>query len=653
MRQAPWEVMPEEFRASYVGGKEAFDRDAQQRYAEWAGTSGDGRSGMMFGSKPNPLDQGKYVGNPNHGGMQATPYGGSKSQFTLDDNADFAPVPDFNMSPAVQPDDSPMWAGAPNAPWADKQGTSKLGYGNPTKGIGQMNNGLIQMTENHTVADGNAGHMFNPETGQITQALGGKNSYGKAPNVWNVGDDGYQQLVDNYQQNNPQGAQLSPVANVGNNAEGFNMSPAVQPDEYISPFAGIPQWQGFQTQQQQQPTYNQPATDGSTQGMPNLGYAQQQISGAQPAGLEKQNLDYAMAQLGMMTGGSGSNGGDTGYNPTTPGFDAPWGGASADGGYSNPFTGSDSAGRSQDDPYYGGDSDFGTYGGGGLSSDYGLSNSWSQWGRDAAGMLPGVWGTAGQMFGDAAMGLNPMPGAGNYIPGTDTYMQDYNVNYEGPGDVTTDMYGLGVSEQRDMLIDQGRMGEGMFFGKSVDADQQFFGSQQEALNWMNNDVNVADPTGQFAAEAVSVANDFTPVQDSSFGSQAEAQAVANHGFGSDEHMAALEADGNQPAIDALKSPTAPGVPAPDTGSSDGGWGDTDTSEGTTAGDYSEAGFSQEDADFAQSFDGDSSDDSSSDDGGYGDDSDDGGEGWGSEDATDDNDDGGWGDWGGDDSEGAE
>jgi len=77
--------------------------------------------------------------------------------------------------------------------------------------------------------------------------------------------------------------------------------------------------------------------------------------------------------------------------------------------------------------------DFGTYGGGGLSSDYGLSNSWSQWGREAAGMLPGMWGTAGQMFGDAAMGLNPMPGAGNYIPGTDTYMQDYNVNYEGPG----------------------------------------------------------------------------------------------------------------------------------------------------------------------------------------------------------------------------
>jgi len=35
--------------------------------------------------------------------------------------------------------------------------------------------------------------------------------------------------------------------------------------------------------------------------------------------------------------------------------------------------------------------------------------------------------------------------------------------------LTTDMYGLGVSEQRDMLIDQGRMGEGMLFGKSVDA----------------------------------------------------------------------------------------------------------------------------------------------------------------------------------------
>jgi len=41
----------------------------------------------------------------------------------------------------------------------------------------------------------------------------------------------------------------------------------------------------------------------------------------------------------------------------------------------------------------------------------------------------------------------------------------------------------------------------------------------------------------------------------------------------------------------------------------GGWGDTDTSEGTTAGDYAEAGFSQDDMDFATSFDDDSSGDS--------------------------------------------
>lgn len=42
----------------------------------------------------------------------------------------------------------------------------------------------------------------------------------------------------------------------------------------------------------------------------------------------------------------------------------------------------------------------------------------------------------------------------------------------------------------------------------------------------------------------------------------------------------------------------------------GGWSSVDTSEGTTAGDYAEAGFSQEDADFANSgFDDDSSSDS--------------------------------------------
>jgi hypothetical protein len=360
-----------------------------------------------------------------------------------------------------------------------------------------------------------------------------------------------------------------PANNYNQPAPDFNMSLAVLPTENINPFADIPVWTGDTPNApwNQQPTftqtpYQQPTSNEYTG---NLNYAQQQLAGTQPAGLEKQNLDYAMSQLGMMFGGTGDNnnsypGTGTGTG-SYPGFDAPWGGATADGGYNNPFTGTDSAGRTPDDPYYGGLSDFGTYGGEGFG--YGASNAWTNWGRDAIGMLPGMWGTVGQVFGDSAYGINPMPGAGNYIPGTDTYIQEYNQNYVGPGDVTTDMWGLGVGEQRDMMIEQGRMGAGMFTGQSADPDQQFFENQQEALNWMNDGVTVADPYGQMTAEAVSVANDFTSVEGSSFGSQAEAQAVANFGFGSDEHMAALEADGNQVAIDLLTPPTAPVATAPE------------------------------------------------------------------------------------------
>ena len=398
------------------------------------------------------------------------------------------PTPDFNMSPAVQPD-----------PWASAQSpeSEMVNYGGT---------GVNSIT-------------YSPYTG--TPGTGSASNDAMAGKISGMGAI-----------TNP-GVLFPAIAN------GWGNAPA-----------------GTQT------PYQQPTSNEYTG---NLNYAQQQLAGTQPAGLEKQNLDYAMSQLGMMFGGTGDNnnsypGTGTGTG-SYPGFDAPWGGATADGGYNNPFTGTDSAGRTPDDPYYGGLSDFGTYGGEGFG--YGASNAWTNWGRDAIGMLPGMWGTVGQVFGDSAYGINPMPGAGNYIPGTDTYIQEYNQNYVGPGDVTTDMWGLGVGEQRDMMIEQGRMGAGMFTGQSADPDQQFFENQQEALNWMNDGVTVADPYGQMTAEAVSVANDFTSVEGSSFGSQAEAQAVANFGFGSDEHMAALEADGNQVAIDLLTPPTAPVATAPE------------------------------------------------------------------------------------------
>ena len=107
-----------------------------------------------------------------------------------------------------------------------------------------------------------------------------------------------------------------------------------------------------------------------------------------------------------------------------------------EGKYINPKTCTDSAGRTPDDPYYGGDSDFGTAGGKGVS--YAVSNAWSNSSR--GGMA----------------GLNPMPGAGKYIPGTSTYIPIYLDNYNGPGDVQADILGLAPGKQRDLIINQNR-----------------------------------------------------------------------------------------------------------------------------------------------------------------------------------------------------
>ena len=269
--------------------------------------------------------------------------------------------------------------------------------------------------------------------------------------------------------------------------------------------------------------------------MPNLGYASSQLAGTTPAGLEKQNLDYAMAQLGMMTGSS-LGGGTTYPGTSTPGFDAPYGGATPDGGYNNPFTGADSAGRTPDDPYYGGLSDVGTADPNNWS--YGNVNDYYNWGGE---VVSGLFGPIGGAIGDAAFGINPTPGAGNYIPGTDTYIPTYLENFEGAGEKITDLYGIGTGEQRDQLIEQGFLGgEGMLGGQVADPDQQFFETKSEALNWYNNGVTVANPEDPGTAEAVGVANNMLSLEGSSFSSQEEAQAVANYGFGSDEHMAVID-----------------------------------------------------------------------------------------------------------------
>ena len=321
-----------------------------------------------------------------------------------------------------------------------------------------------------------------------------------------------------------------------------DMTSATEP---TNPFAGIPVWSGDtpnapwnQQPEFTQTPYQQPMLTGDS-GIANLAYSGSQLGAPQQKGLARQNLDYAMAQLGMMTGGTGT--GDTGTGGiSTPGFDAPWGGATPDGGYTNPFTGTDSAGRTPDDPYYGGLSDVGTADPNNWT--YGNVNDYYNWGGDVLG---GLFGPIAGAFGDAAFGINPIPGAGNYIPGTDTYIPTYLENFEGAGEKITDLYGIGTSEQRDMLIDQGFLGgEGMLGNKVADPDQQFFETKAEALQWYNNGVPVANPGHPGTAEAVGVANDMLSLQGSSFGSQAEAQAVANYGFGSDEHMAAIESQLN-------------------------------------------------------------------------------------------------------------
>ena len=281
----------------------------------------------------------------------------------------------------------------------------------------------------------------------------------------------------------------------------------------------------------------------------NLEFGASQLGDPAVKGLERQNLDYAMSQLGMLTGSSLGNWTDsTTSTPPTPGFDAPYGGATTDGGYTNPFTGTDAAGRTPDDAYYGGLSDYGTAGN---DLSYSASNAWTNWGRPLAGILPGSLFT--QTFGDAYVGLNPMPGAGNYIPGTDTYIPEYLSNFSGPGDVVADLYGLSEGEQRDMIIDTERMSEGGMFGFDADADpdMQFWENRAEELQFYNDGTPVAEPFSPWTAEAVAVANGYVPIQGSSFGSYEEAQAVANSGFGSDEHIAALEGDDNQEAIDLL------------------------------------------------------------------------------------------------------
>jgi len=475
------------------------------KYMKYEAPAGD--MPVDGGNATNPLDQGRYVGNPNHGGGNGnTPFGSpptNKQPSTLPDwmenvprDPNLAYTTELRFDTFTDPVTGESWSG------------DKRDYRLRDTGLLQNPNPIMpEWTQSTAPAP----------TQQPTQEL----PPGYIPGVTAL----------------PQQEPSTPIWGA--------------PTGYNGP-TSLPTYDALLNYD-----YSGYNPYGTTSGMPNLGYASSQLAGTQPAGLEKQNLDYAMAQLGMMTGSSLGGGttypGTTYPGTSTPGFDAPYGGATPDGGYNNPFTGTDSAGRTPDDPYYGGLSDTGTTDPNQWS--YGNVADYYNWGSNVAGSL---FGPIGGAFADASFGINPMPGAGNYIPGTDIYNPTYLSNFEGSGEKLTDLYDIPVGEQRDMLIEQDFLSDtGMFGSKKSDPEQYFFKDKAEMLTWYNNGVTVANPGSGAADEAVGVANNMLSLEGSSFGSIEEAQAVADHGFGSDEHMAALEADGNQVAIDLLTPPTAP------------------------------------------------------------------------------------------------
>lgn len=286
----------------------------------------------------------------------------------------------------------------------------------------------------------------------------------------------------------------------------------------------------------------------------NLQYSQSQLAGTTPAGLEKQNLDYAMSQLGMMTGGYGrgyTQPGDFG-TPTSPQAGVTYGG-----------TGDSNEGLSYGDSGFTPTAeDYESYLTGGRSTLQGLLN-----------FVP-----FGGLFGAAAdynMGYNPIAGAftksneGFYNPITsdkdltvDDYTSFYTDQYTGPGHNYAISLGLTPgSEQYESVVNQMGYDVSEEQGRKDNNWYDFLNPFDDRTFNYDADLNIG--RGMLTPEAQAVANEFTPLEGSSFGSMTEAQAVANYGFGSDEHMAALEADDNQEAIDLLTPPAAPVATVPE------------------------------------------------------------------------------------------
>jgi len=175
------------------------------------------------------------------------------------------------------------------------------------------------------------------------------------------------------------------------------------------------------------------------EGISNLGYGASQLAGTTPAGLEKQNLDYAMSQLGMMTGGYGR-----GYTQPSDFGSA----ASPQAGITYGGTGDSNEGLSYGDSGFTPTAeDYESYLTGGRSMLQGLLN-----------FVPfgGLFGAAADYnMGFNALSPNSSENLGYTNPFTDEYSAFYNKNYAGPGSdmaFTQDL--MNPTEQRDMLINQ-------------------------------------------------------------------------------------------------------------------------------------------------------------------------------------------------------
>jgi len=202
-------------------------------------------------------------------------------------------------------------------------------------------------------------------------------------------------------------------------------------------------WANQPTQTQQPFTNQQPYfTAGNNQGISNLAYSGSQLAGTSAPGLEKQNLDYALSQLGMMTGGYGNG---TGGYTQSGGF----------GSAANPQAGV---------TYGGGDGEADNFGS--SSDNYRSPQDYQDYltgGRSFLQGALGLFGPIGTGLGiatDYDMGFSTLsPNTGENLgytnPFTDEYSAFYNENYAGPGsDMAFTQNLMYPTEQRDMLINQ-------------------------------------------------------------------------------------------------------------------------------------------------------------------------------------------------------